>query len=197
MAASAEHRSFARGGSFVAVVGLHVALLYALATGLGVVEAPKIAQPIVAFMIKDESKPEQPQIKPPAPKLEVANDFTPPPPDTVDVQMDEQPAAPTDNAATDSAPVLDSSAVKIRNRNDPVYPSASRRAGEEGTVLLKILIGVDGRAQDVQVSKSSRFSRLDDAAVDAVRKWRFAPAVQGGNATAGWVTMPITFRLNS
>jgi protein TonB len=200
MAAQAEHRAIARGGSFVAVIGLHVALLYALATGLGVVEVPKIAQPIVAMMINDESKPHTPEIKPPAPKIQVATDLTPPPPDTVDVQAQEQPTPPSDSAptaSTDSTPVLDSSAVKIRNHSDPTYPSASRRAGEQGTVMLKILIGEDGRARDVQVERSSGFARLDDAAVDAVRKWRFAAAVKNGAAMTGWVTLPVTFRLDS
>ena len=195
MASYAEHRSFARGGSLAAVIALHVALLYALATGLGVVEAPKIAQPIVALMINDDSKPQKPETKPPAPKIEVANDLAPPPPETIDLQIEEQPATSSDNAS--SAPVLDSSAVKIRNRTDPVYPSASRRAGEQGTVVLKILIGEDGRARDVQVAQSSGFSRLDDAAVDAVRKWRFTPSVQSGAVQGGWVTLPVTFRLNS
>src|SRR2546425_4583757 len=58
----------------------------------------------------------------------------------------------------------------------PSYPSAAREQGLEGVVVLGVLVGVNGRAVEISVRTSSGARVLDDAAVDAVRRWRFAPA---------------------
>lgn len=80
----------------------------------------------------------------------------------------------------------------------PPYPSASRRMGEEGRVLLKVHVGADGHPLEVSVVQSSGFQRLDDAARDTVlRSWRFVPARQGEQAVAGSVKVPIIYTLNS
>ena len=80
----------------------------------------------------------------------------------------------------------------------PVYPSASKRMGEEGRVLLRVQVGVDGRPTEVSIAKSSGFSRLDDIARDTVlRSWRFVPARQGDQAVAGAVKVPIDFTLSN
>jgi len=78
----------------------------------------------------------------------------------------------------------------------PSYPALSRRLGEEGKVLLRVWVGVDGRAREVQVKEGSGFARLDLAARDAVGRWRFVPARRGGEAIDGWVLVPISFALN-
>jgi protein TonB len=77
----------------------------------------------------------------------------------------------------------------------PSYPSLSRRAGEAGSVLLQVHVSAEGRAQEVSVSRSSGFPRLDAAALQAVRRWRFVPAQQAGRAVDGWVLVPINFSL--
>jgi len=77
----------------------------------------------------------------------------------------------------------------------PVYPSFSRRAGEEGTVSLRVRVGVEGRALAVEVARSSGFPRLDEAARDAVSRWRFVPARRGDNAVDSWVLVPVSFQL--
>lgn len=78
----------------------------------------------------------------------------------------------------------------------PDYPSLSRRFGEEGKVVLRVEVSADGLARQVEVARSSGSPRLDAAALDAVRRWRFQPARQGAQALAGWVQVPINFRLN-
>jgi protein TonB len=66
---------------------------------------------------------------------------------------------------------------------------------EEGTVLLRVTIGTNGRVEAVEIEESSGFPRLDQAALKAIRAWRFAPATRGGQAVASWVTVPVTFQL--
>lgn len=77
----------------------------------------------------------------------------------------------------------------------PVYPEISRRAKEEGTVWLNTQVDSKGRAIQVEIAKSSGYSRLDQAAREAVRRWRFKPARTGGVAVESSVQIPVTFRL--
>ena len=77
----------------------------------------------------------------------------------------------------------------------PEYPGLARRQGWEGTTLLRVQVGPNGRALAIQVQRSSGRGTLDDAAKTAVQRWSFVPATQGNNPVAGWVTVPIVFRL--
>jgi protein TonB len=77
----------------------------------------------------------------------------------------------------------------------PAYPVASRRGGEQGRVVLRVLVNPGGSADDVQIRTSSGFVRLDEAARDTVRRWRFVPAKRGDEPVAAWVLIPISFRL--
>jgi protein TonB len=77
----------------------------------------------------------------------------------------------------------------------PRYPLIARRSGVEGTVLLNVLVTTDGRASRVHVEKSSGSSALDNAALDAVKGWRFVPARRGQEAIEQSVAVPIVFRL--
>ncbi|CAN5304805.1 hypothetical protein BH10PSE13_BH10PSE13_04170 [soil metagenome] len=62
----------------------------------------------------------------------------------------------------------------------PSYPTESRRKHEQGTVVLTLTLGFDGRVTDIGVSRTSGFDRLDQAALSAVRKWRWEPLLRGG-----------------
>lgn len=77
----------------------------------------------------------------------------------------------------------------------PAYPEAARWAGEEGTVLLRVLVGADGRPEQIQVLRSAGAESLNHAAEKAVRHWRFNPGTSDGEPTAMWVDIPIRFRL--
>jgi protein TonB len=77
----------------------------------------------------------------------------------------------------------------------PAYPPASRRGGEQGQVLLRVTVAADGSAQAVQVIAGSGFSRLDQAALEAVRRWKFVPAKRGDSPVDGVVRVPINFSL--
>lgn len=77
----------------------------------------------------------------------------------------------------------------------PRYPQAARRAGEQGTVMLRVLVMREGRPSRVEIAKSSGSRLLDDAARDAVWGWRFAPARQGSDPVEAWLQVPVRFRL--
>ena len=77
----------------------------------------------------------------------------------------------------------------------PVYPRASQRAQETGRVLLHVHVGADGHPDQVDVQQSSGHPRLDQAALQAVRRWKFTPARQGDKPVAAWVIVPIDCHL--
>jgi protein TonB len=77
----------------------------------------------------------------------------------------------------------------------PSYPATPRRLGIQGTVLLRVHVLADGRIGDVLVEKSAGHPELDDAATDAVKRWRFDPARRGSDAVAMWVLLPVEFKL--
>lgn len=76
------------------------------------------------------------------------------------------------------------------------YPLASRRNREQGTVVLKVLVKANGTAGTAEIKTSSGFSRLDSAALEAVKTLRFEPAMAGGKPVEEWVAVPFVFRLN-
>lgn len=115
----------------------------------------------------------------------------------------EQAAPPPAISATDDSPAEMVSAPLVAPRFDaaylnnpaPAYPMQSRRLNEAGRVLLRVQVSETGSALQVQLHQSSGHSRLDQAALDAVKRWRFIPARRGDVAISEWVIVPITFNL--
>jgi len=62
----------------------------------------------------------------------------------------------------------------------PRYPIESRRKHEEGTVVLSLVLGLDGSVQSISIARSSGVERLDKAALQAVRDWRWQPMMRNG-----------------
>ncbi len=107
-------------------------------------------------------------------------------------------AAPPVAPASATAPVareLPASAIQYLEPPEPAYPRASRRAGEAGLVIVRVFVGADGLPRQLQVLQSSGFARLDEAALDGVRRARFKPPTENGQPTAGWARIPIPFEL--
>ena len=77
----------------------------------------------------------------------------------------------------------------------PVYPAASRRLEEEGTVLLRFLVQADGKVVDSQIEKSSGFRRLDEAARQALARCQFKAATVDGKPEQSWTSIRYTWRL--
>lgn len=101
-------------------------------------------------------------------------------------------AAPAPAAVPATPPAFN---VAYLRNPPPRYPLAARRNGEQGTVLLKVLVSAEGLPLRVELDQSSGSSYLDTAALDAVRAWRFVPARRGAQNIEGWARVPVTFRL--
>ena len=120
----------------------------------------------------------------------------PPPPPLAPPAPVEAPPAPPAAAPPAPAPLVPPvfNADYLDNPA-PTYPAVSRRGGEQGRVVLRVLVNAKGGADEVQVRTSSGFARLDEAAHETVRRWKFVPAQRGSDKVAAWVLIPISFRL--
>ena len=87
--------------------------------------------------------------------------------------------------------------ARYRETPQPHYPDSARRAGKEGRVLLRVLVDEEGRAKAVEVNTSSGHDMLDQAASEALKKWRFVPAHAAGKPIETWVKVPIEFQLSN
>jgi periplasmic protein TonB len=190
-----------RSGPMIAVIGIHAVILYLLMVSMGVVDAPEFVPPVEAVFIPEQTQTQPEELPVVKPDLaDIAEPTEQPPPE---IQFDEVVVPPSDIAmpasnnapAATTAPAGQVQDLKTKTRIEPTYPPASRRASEEGTVRLKVLVDESGRPKDVQVAQSSGFTRLDEAAKQAVRKWRFQAASNGGQAMSVWTQVAITFRL--
>jgi len=132
--------------------------------------------------VKIESPPAPAVAPQPAPVAPPAPPAPPPPPPAPSVA---KPSARTE--------VSISASYAAANRK-PEYPKMSLRLSEQGTVVLTVMVKSDGSAGDVEVKSSSGFTRLDRAAADAVKTWRFNPATVDGKAVDKSYEVPITFK---
>jgi protein TonB len=103
----------------------------------------------------------------------------------VDVDVDTSPS-PDEFVAVDEEPV--------RLRIDPpVYPEVARSAGAEGTVVVRVLVGKDGKVKNVLVVDG--IPLLNDAAIACAKTAVFRPAISQQEPVEVWVMMPITFKM--
>lgn len=199
------------------VVLLHVLVVYALLTGLARKVVEVIKQPIETKLIEETKTlpppPEKP-VAPPPPKLAAPPPpFIPPP----EIQVQQPPPQQNTIAAVSSVkpenpvlppvappvtPVSNAPAVRIppvidsRACEKPRYPRASELAEETGTVVLALLVGVDGRVIDSKIEKSSGFTNLDKAARSALSLCKFKPATIDGKPEQAWAKLTYEWKLN-
>lgn len=182
---------------------------------VGVLVAPEVApepEPVppppkpVPPPPKPEPKPvAKPVPKPtpkPTPKPEPVREVAPEP-----VQQPVAPAAPTPPAppVQQAAPAPPAPAPVTPPRTDaahlnnpaPQYPALSRRLGEQGRVMLDVYILPDGSVGEIKLNKSSGFPRLDNAALQAVKTWKYVPAKRGDQPIPFWYVQPVSFVLNN
>lgn len=110
------------------------------------------------------------------------------------------PAPPADAGPGDIAPPAADGPAGMRlayaRASVPPYPREELRAGHEGTVVLRVLVDVDGRPLDVQVETGSGYRRLDEAARRHVlRHWTFQPAIRDGQPVQAVGLVPIEFSI--
>jgi protein TonB len=208
-------RSGGQGLSFAGVAAGHIAILGLLAVAVPSERLAELARPIAVRLIESAPEaPPPPRPKPPPPQPKSVKPVQVPPPILAVASPVEspvaasftvapQPPAPVSAPAIVAAPAPAPVFIAARFDADyldnpkPLYPHASRRLGEEGKVVLRVLVSADGDAKRVEVKHSSGFQRLDHAAQEAVSHWRFVPAKRGEQAVPAWVVVPIVFSLQS
>lgn len=204
-------------------LALHGALAVYLITTRYIIPAPEIQEteailvsmgPMV--MPQPEEKPQPPRppvetkpvIQPRPTPAPLVQQVPPLPLPLPPIRPDEGPPAPpvkgpvavslTSRAsAAASGPQNDFVGVDVdmalTNNPAPAYPPQAKARHEQGTVILRLQVRGDGSVGEVQVRTSSGSMRLDQAAADAVRRWKFKPATQGGKPVDSWAVVPITF----
>jgi periplasmic protein TonB len=110
----------------------------------------------------------------------------------------EQKAATQERASLNTQQGVLGHAEPLSFKNSaPVYPRLARERGYEGEVVLKVEVLQNGNCSLAAVKKSSGYGILDEAAVKAVRGWKFKPAMRGAQAFTSTIEVPIVFRLKS
>ena len=191
------------------VVALHVAAFWGLLQMKLIALPAPLAVLSVSLLAPAEAIKPNPEIVPPKPKPVERRPTPVPQPIQLAAPIDSPaPVAatvvPAPTIAAAPAPVAPAPApVATAPRFDagyldnpkPVYPAISRRLSEEGRVVLRVQVEADGRAAEVQLHSSSGSPRLDQSALDTVRRWKFVPARLGQTPVVAWVLVPIAFTL--
>lgn len=210
----------AKFGPFATVIGIHAVLFYLISSGL-LHRMAEVALP-QAVMVTFVAPPPPPKpATPAAPKVVSVATVRPPPrvvvPPTPIVQVPvqntitasppsaqvavEAPAAPVVVAAPPAPPSTGpktiTSGVEYIQAPQPVYPTMSKRMGEQGKVVLLILVNEKGMPDQVRVQSSSGSTRLDEAGRQAALRAVFKPHVEDGHPVSVYVIVPLTFQLAS
>lgn len=120
------------------------------------------------------------------------------PPDRAPPMAPSTPINPAPPMAPPVAPVpdiADRSVPRLVSSPPPNYPRDARRRRQSGTVLLRIQVGSNGEAANIDIVQSSGTRSLDRAAIDAARRWHFEPAIRNGQPVEGSLQIPIAFAL--
>lgn len=197
-------------GGIGLVLALHAVAFWALLRMEVIALPAPLAVLSVSLLTPQAPRPPRPVVEPPRPRppekrpatlapapLQLAAPADSPAPAPVAVApaptfVAPPPAAPSAPAPVATTPRFDAAYL---DNPKPVYPPLARRMGEEGRVVLRVKVAADGLPQDVALQASSGSARLDNAALDTVRRWKFVPARLGDQAIAAAVLVPIVFSL--
>ncbi|HJV73048.1 MAG TPA: TonB family protein [Noviherbaspirillum sp.] len=214
---------FQRIGPLGAIILLHIGFFYVLQNGL-LRQAAQVVLPktvMVNFITSEQPKPKPAPPQPvPTKTIPVVKKTTTLPPVTPKIHQTPSdkaittpatppvPPEPVAEAAPPATPVPPVPASPAQPKNissgieyieppQPAYPAAARRMGEEGRVMLRVLVNEKGRPEHVEVHKTSGSPRLDEAARHAVMRAVFKPHIEDGRAIAVFAIIPIRFQLDS
>ncbi|WP_126446033.1 energy transducer TonB [Sulfuricystis multivorans] len=199
------------------VLLLHAAILWALWQHR-LIPAPHEAMTLFVNFIAPPAPVKKPEPSPPpkvtkpkptpqpAPRLVAQTPIVaptdyvapPPPPEPPRIEAPLAPPPPPAPApALPAGPVALGSELSVAcpERTPPSYPAIARRLGEEGTVVLRVELDETGAVVSAQVKTSSGFSRLDEAALAAVKTWRCEPARRNGQPVRAVALQPFKFLL--
>jgi protein TonB len=202
-----ERRPLGALGRIGVVAGLHVAVIYLVATGLGIAPKLEIAKDIETVFLDDQiPEPAPPPL--PQPDIPFRQDVVVPTP-VIDIEIPptydsfNPPTVdlPPRTEAIPQAPGPILTAVRQDARyplTQPPYPPGAVRAEQEGAVELEIYVLPNGRVGDARVLRSTGFALLDQSAVDeAKRRWRLQPATRDGVPFAQWHKLRVVFELRN
>lgn len=159
--------------------------------------SPRVARPLPTIP-RDPAPPKAPLRPEPGPSSEA------PAPDspvsaaaTAPEAASEQPRPIGPSAGGDEAGVAGGGLLppRILTSELPRYPESARRAGSQGTTVLRVRVGADGTVRSVLIERSSGHPDLDEAAREAVATWRFEPARRRGIPVELWILLPVQFTL--
>jgi len=152
-------------------------------------------------MLETMVSPPTPDLPPPEFPVE-AKPPPPPPKPKPPPKPRAQPAAPVDSTPQNAPPSVPQAPKTVSigqvayiNPPNAIYPARSRRAGEQGRVVVRVLIDTTGRPAQVSLSQSSGHPALDESALSAVRASLLRPYSENGVPRPVWVLMPIDFVL--
>lgn len=194
-----------RFGAIALVIGIHVLGVLALVTHKVVVrrDAPPIEIVLLQAPASSEPPPPVPvevpllqaPLLPTAITPEVVTMTEPASAITVAVQPVIADVAP---AHAPQEPIVEARFdVDYLNNPQPAYPALAKRMREQGLVVLKVKVRADGTPDAVLVQQHSGSARLDEAAMAAVKRWKFVPARRGDQPVVSWVLVPIEFELKA
>jgi periplasmic protein TonB len=210
--AASLHPDATRIAGLAGAITINVALLLLLLTPMSVPPPQPEHETIRVVDIFDRIKPPAPPPVPvpvTTPRLPSTASATPhrmdvpPAAEQVVVEDGTLPADPVVETASEAVPSLESSTplpgvrLEYLQAPAPAYPRDALRDGVQGTVMLQVLVDVDGRPLDVQVQHSSGNRQLDNAARRQVlERWTFRPAMKDGRAVQAIGLVPIAFNLD-
>ncbi len=185
--------------------GIDVELVAAPSAALESVAPPPASAPVIEAAVEADAETvvqPEPIPVPPAPEVQ-AQKIEP-----VSAPVVSGPPAGVVGDGSSSVPGRDATTFRSRagavsalpsylKNPAPRYPEAARQAGQQGVVLLRVEISPAGKAEEVSVRQGSGFALLDDAAVSAVRKWKFRSAKAGGISVNSSAEIPIRFQLDA
>lgn len=222
--AAQARQQLRRIGPLGAIILLHVAFFYALQSGLLRTAAEALPREVSVTFItpqpqarpeppKPQPAPEKPKTVPvvkkqaaPRPPVPVVNTTpsqnaitAPPAPPAPPAPA--EPAPPVVSAppapAVPALPKTITSGIEYLKAPQPEYPPVSRRMGEEGKAVLRVLVNDKGRPERVDVQQSSGSARLDEAARQAVLRAMFKPFMEDGKPVPAYAIVPIRFQLDN
>jgi periplasmic protein TonB len=198
-------------------IGMNALFLFGLASlapNAGAEEEYVVTE-MTNYVDEPEKPPVQQQIaekrpiKAPVVSIPVTHDLLPPPLPPVDftdrVKIDLPPLPPTPPFVEPILPPLPPAPVPVlvgprydarfASSQQPEYPSDMARTETEGTAVVRVLIGVDGRVKQVEEVRSDHSSFFDATRKQALNKWRFKPATRDGVPYESWREMKVHFEM--
>jgi periplasmic protein TonB len=191
-----------RGIIFLAIIVIHVLVIYAFASGLAK-SGKRYLQTILQTNIINQEKVKE--LPPPPPPVDLKE--RPPiqvvapevsitiPVETAPITVVKPPPPPAPVVVRPPPP---GTPVQVTFRPDisNYYPEAARREGQEGRAIIKICVNQLGKIDSADVATSSGFPELDEAAIKVAKAYRFKPATSEGKPVSSCPTLPVKFELH-